>query len=78
MSPILRAAVYHEGACRLEAVVDDGAGWRRRIDVSWFAREASPLPPADWFQMVEGEVRYQLGGGDRNPFARMMAGGPGR
>lgn len=72
----LIAVVLHLGQPKLEAVVDDGTGMRRRINLSWVSRKEGNLPPASWFDQIEGEVSYQRGNSG-DPLAKLLGGMPG-
>ena len=61
MASQLLAVVLHLGQSKLEAVIDDGTGTRRRVNLSWISRKLGDNPPADWPQQIEGEVEYQRG-----------------
>lgn len=74
MASDLIAVVLHLGQSKLEAVVDDGTGMRRRINLSWVNRRAGDLPPENWFDQVEGEVNYQKGNAG-DPLAKLLKGG---
>lgn len=53
--------VLHYGKHELEATVEDTDGFRRRINLSWRAKDATDLPPLGWFDSVCGEVELQRG-----------------
>jgi hypothetical protein len=53
-------AVIYQGESRLEAVVVDRHGARRKISVSWLEKDQSDTPPFNWLDIVQGEVEYQL------------------
>jgi hypothetical protein len=76
MASDLIAVVLHLGQSKLEAVVDDGTGMRRRINLSWVNRKSGDLPPESWFDQIEGEVSYQKGNSG-DPLARLLGGGGG-
>lgn len=44
----------------LEAVLTDRTGRARKIVMNWKTREAQPVPPETWREMVEGEVSFQI------------------
>jgi hypothetical protein len=68
----LMAAVLHLGKSKMEVVLDDDTGTRRRINVHWM-RKKGPVdaPPEDWLSSVEGEVKYQQGMSE-NPLEKLM------
>ena len=74
MASDLIAVVLHLGQSKLEAVVDDGTGMRRRINLSWVSRTEGDLPPESWLDQIEGEVEYQKGQGS-DPLAKLLGGG---
>lgn len=55
--------VLHLGQQRLEAVVervdDEGERHRRAVDVVWFTKEPTDVPPTDWRQQVGAELDLQ-------------------
>jgi len=55
----LAFAVIHLGEQRLEAVVEDDSGRRRRVEVRQMTREPTDVPPDDWYDHVLGELSYQ-------------------
>lgn len=68
----LIAVVLHLGQSKLEAVVDDGTGTRRRINLEWTSRKDVDNAPESWFTQVEGEVQYQRG--QVSPLRKLMGG----
>ena len=72
MSTQLIAVVLHLGASKLEAIVDDGTGMRRRINLEWTSRTDGDNPPETWLESIEGEVDYQRG--QVSPLRRLMGG----
>ena len=75
MASQLIAVVLHLGRSKLEAVLDDGTGMRRRINLDWLSRARGDMPPKDWLSQCEGEVVYQKGQAD--PLKKLMGGMPG-
>lgn len=68
------AVVLHLGQSKLEAVVDDGTGMRRRVNLTWISRKRGDVPPDDWLAQVEGEVNYQRGNID--PLKKLLGSFP--
>lgn len=50
--------VQRLGESRIDVVVDDEEGHRRKIQANWISRDAD-IPPDGWFEAVTGEVSYQ-------------------
>jgi hypothetical protein len=50
--------VLHEKSQRLEAVVEDASGRKRRVEMGWLSRDMMPVP-STWFETVEGELVLQ-------------------
>ena len=50
--------VLFEKEQQLEATVEDDTGRRRRVVLSWKAKDAAPVP-SSWFSMIEAEMRLQ-------------------
>lgn len=62
----LRSVVWFVTERRLEVVVDDEANRvRRKITVTWHAREEFGAIPANWENMVFGELEFQRGEAQR-------------
>jgi phenylpyruvate tautomerase PptA (4-oxalocrotonate tautomerase family) len=55
----LVSAVLHLGKAKMEVVVQDVDGHRRRIDFQWSAKEVSDVPPDHWLSAVQGEIEFQ-------------------
>lgn len=55
----LQFVVLYKGQSRLDAVVEEDTGKRRRVGVSWLRKEKSDLPPADWLDQVLKEIEFQ-------------------
>lgn len=58
---MLVSAVLYLGKSKLEAVVVDGGGARRRITVSWMTKELTNIPPRDWAKTALFEAELQRG-----------------
>ena len=43
----------------MEAIVKDRTGSLRKIRYTWKTKDAA-LPPANWYEIINGEVDYQL------------------
>lgn len=54
----LWSVVLYEGT-RLEAVVIDPAGKRRRVAYSW--KSPDGVLPDNWYEGVVAEIKYQMG-----------------
>lgn len=50
--------VFYEKSQRLEVVVEDSSGRKRRVEIGWLSKESLPIP-ASWFESVEGELSLQ-------------------
>lgn len=55
----LLSVVLHPGACWMDVYVKDPTGTKRKIEVKWFAKEKSDIPPAMWWESVVAEVEEQ-------------------
>jgi hypothetical protein len=55
----LRHVVLHPGKYRMEVLVEDPDGKARLIEVSWYAKAQTDVPPANWWEMVQGEVELK-------------------
>jgi len=55
----LRHIVLHPGKYRMEVLVVDPDGKSRLIEVQWFAKAQTDVPPSNWWEMVVGEVEVQ-------------------
>lgn len=55
----LRSVVFHRGQSRMDVYAKDTEGVMRKIEISWFAREKTDLPPETWWDSVVAEVEYQ-------------------
>lgn len=55
----LRHIVLHLGKYRMEVLVVDPDGKPRLIEVQWFAKTQTDVPPSTWWEMVVGEVEMQ-------------------
>jgi hypothetical protein len=53
-------AVLNLGKSKLETISEDRVGHRRKIDVTWLAKEKTNSPPVFWTESVEGEHDYQI------------------
>lgn len=53
------AAVLHLGQARLEAIVLDGGGARRKIEFTWVEKEKTDVVPAHWPSAVRAEAEFQ-------------------
>lgn len=60
MNAKLVYVVLHLERPRLDVVVTDTEGYRRKVAVRWLAKQPGSTPPADWPQMVDEEVRLQV------------------
>ena len=56
----LISAVLYLGQNKLEAVVEDCHGSRRKVNVNWLTKEPTDVPPDHWFEIVLGEVDLQI------------------
>lgn len=56
----LISTVLHLGQSRMEVIVEDRLGKRRRIAYSWLSKEKTNSPPVFWSDIVEQEVEYQI------------------
>lgn len=56
---MLRFVVANIRNQALEAVVKDRTGRSRKIRYTWKTKESEP-PPVSWYEIVNGEVEYQL------------------
>lgn len=50
--------VLHEKEQRLETVVRDAVGRKRRVEIVWHSKDPTPVP-ADWFAQVQAEMQLQ-------------------
>lgn len=54
----LVAVVLYENEQRLEAVIEDSDGKRRRIDLVWKSKDPTGIP-SHWWDSIIGEVEFQ-------------------
>jgi hypothetical protein len=50
--------VLHEKEQRIEVTVEGSAGQKRRVEINWRSKGQAPVP-ANWFSMVEAELKLQ-------------------
>lgn len=50
--------VLYEKEQRLEVVVRDATGRRRKVDITWHSKDPTPVP-AGWFSQVQAELQLQ-------------------
>lgn len=51
--------VLHLGQCRLDAVIQDEEGRRRKVAFSWLEKSPDGAPPAHWVEAIRGEVEFR-------------------
>ena len=56
---MIHFVVQYLGDYRLEAVGEDSAGHRRKIEVEWMTK-GPDVAPRGWSQQVEAEMKHQL------------------
>ncbi len=55
----LRHVVLYPGKYRMEVLVDDPDGKARLIEISWYAKVRTDVPPVTWWEMVTSEVELK-------------------
>lgn len=55
---MIHFVLLHLGENRLDAVVTDPGGSRRKIALRWQTRVGTNVPPANWHKQVLAETRW--------------------
>ena len=56
---MIHYVVLHLNQNRMDAVGEDSAGHRRKVEVNWATKDLTNSPPVGWSGMVEEEMRFQ-------------------